>query len=764
MASESDQKGASKEVQLCQDFWLPSKAFQKLEHPLRLEYCEEILRQCVVWGRRIYPRLQASDQQATACIKQVSAVVSDLESHIKYLREKEHGITDIGLKRVMAAAKSCFCHIQSSLQPGFIEGQDSHPEMLSLRWGLYSDELDELMMASESLLNELREDVPTGWRKSEIVAYANDQRTRPAPPQLYIGKVHSYRYSLEPIRDNLFPIKSLNQWVDLTEIHGWLDHCDKHHSHCNFSNQSKGIFDTLPKRLINVEQMCLIPVYSRQRYAALSYVWGSGPSFKTLKNNLSLLHTRGSLSGGCQAHTCCATTDIKYESGTDESLYGSNSLQLPRTITDTLHLTRRLGIKYLWIDALCIVQDDEVEKREQLTSMGSIYANAYITLVAAGGTAFSGLRGFEMITPPMQRSIRKPPKGVWRNPNLLLQREIRDHHWRIRHSTWSSRAWTFQEQIFSRRLLVLSNESVSWECHCAVWFEGIEAFSIQCRQHEKTIAQGFSFLLPPNLGDFEQHVKNYNLRKLTFPEDALRAFQGILGVLNTAFVGGFVCGIPRMFFDRGLLWWVQRDSGPARRRFPSLPGGMAEMPPTWSWAAWEGEIRFPSNDANNHSLVQWKFCPRIEDGWSVVVSADGETRGKGSGNCHGTALDGLAVLQLAEHQRSNLLLARPDMAFFRLATRHNGILPWNDYWGTPIVGKDGICAGKMKALEWIDFNTPTGEVPCELIAVSGSTEGQYYNVLWIEWHDGVALRKGVGRVWKSSWEEADPSPIALLLR
>jgi len=53
-----------------------------------------------------------------------------------------------------------------------------------------------------------------------------------------------------------------------------------------------------------------------------------------------------------------------------------------------------------------------VEKREQLTRIGLIYVYVYVILVAAGGTAFSGLRGFEKITPPMQRSVRKPPIGV----------------------------------------------------------------------------------------------------------------------------------------------------------------------------------------------------------------------------------------------------------------------------------------------------------------------------------------------------------------
>ena len=123
--------------------------------------------------------------------------------------------------------------------------------------------------------------------------------------------------------------------------------------------------------------------------------------------------------------------------------------------------------------------------------MGSIYANAYVTLVAAGGTAFSGLCGLEKVTPPMKRRFSNPLEGLWRSPNLLWKEKILDHEVAISYSAWNSRAWTFQEQMFSRRLLVLNDETVCWECHCAVWFEGIKALDSQCRDQAKTIARGF---------------------------------------------------------------------------------------------------------------------------------------------------------------------------------------------------------------------------------------------------------------------------------
>ena len=69
---------------------------------------------------------------------------------------------------------------------------------------------------------------------------------------------------------------------------------------------------------------------------------------------------------------------------------GADIWSLPRTIRDAITFTEYVGEQYLWVDALCIVQDEDEEKRDHFRHMGSIYANAYFTLVAAEGTAFSG--------------------------------------------------------------------------------------------------------------------------------------------------------------------------------------------------------------------------------------------------------------------------------------------------------------------------------------------------------------------------------------
>ena len=94
--------------------------------------------------------------------------------------------------------------------------------------------------------------------------------------------------------------------------------------------------------------------------------------------------------------------------------------RLPSTISSAIWFVNSLGERYIWLDSLCIVQDDEEEKQEHLLHMGSIYANAYFTLVSTAGTAFASFRGVQ--GNPFKRVRR--PAGYARYPTSL-HRELR---------------------------------------------------------------------------------------------------------------------------------------------------------------------------------------------------------------------------------------------------------------------------------------------------------------------------------------------------
>lgn len=115
-----------------------------------------------------------------------------------------------------------------------------------------------------------------------------------------------------------------------------------------------------------MDKRCIVNAPPEYRYVALSYVWGGIPFTKTTARNIAL---------------------FREERGLDQN-------PLLNTITDSMKLVSLLGERYLWVDAVCIVQDDENAKAEQIAKMDLVYAGALLTIVAASGdTAAAGLPG-----------------------------------------------------------------------------------------------------------------------------------------------------------------------------------------------------------------------------------------------------------------------------------------------------------------------------------------------------------------------------------
>ncbi|KAL2197040.1 heterokaryon incompatibility [Corynascus similis CBS 632.67] len=653
----------------------------------------------------------------------------------------------------------------SQIDAGLVSDDES-----AVRWQLTRDGVTHLVQLYDELYGKLRS-----------MSFKSGQSTSPAPPELFMNKLHY-------VRNQLFPPPVLGPWIDLSRLRRWLDHCDAHHTaHCLLSPSSKEIFGHRPRRLIDLERMCLVPCEQGQRYMALSYVWGAAPAFTTRKRTIGRLLQDGSLLNSSLAESP-GSRDASTQTA-DETLV----IHLPQTIRDAMELARRLGEQYLWVDSLCIVQDDDDEKREELAHMGSIYANAYVTVVAAGGTtAFSGLRGIENATPPMARAAAQKgtvPEYLLHGRAYAITRNIEALQRRLRASTWNSRAWTFQEQIFSRRLLVLDGTSVAWECHCAVWLEGMDTPQqpATCQNNAAVAAQGLSFSAQPCFDDYARHVVQYNGRNLSFPEDALDAFAGILATLSrTAFSrGGFLCGLPVLFFDAALLWY---NSSPLeRRRAARQPrrrqqgdddvGDAATsssspvLPPSWAWAAWGGTVDYShfgssKKDSRGHEmgiqpLVQWQYRENGEQRWRFVSSVWNDEK-QIVGAYDTEAGDGADVgLIPAVPAGSDLLLSYPLRGFFPI------LEPCGAVQLLLADGADG-CAGMLASCEALPIDELGAGGPrplCEVVAISEScvNDQDTYNVLWIDWEDGIAYRKGTGRILKSAWEARETERIQLVL-
>ncbi|KAL6403898.1 tol protein [Ilyonectria robusta] len=331
-------------------------------------------------------------------------------------------------------------------------------------------------------------------------------------------------------------------------IREWLDACNSEHEHhCAASSDTK--VDTWhPIWLIDIVERRLVMATPRDRYLALSYVWGSPnrrnpshPVAQALKSNIGTFQ------------------DILPEA------------DIPQTFVDAMWLAKKLGIRYLWIDKLCIVQDDPEEMDKNVKNMAFVFANAYLTIVAAAGDVQTGLTSLNP-RKPASRGIR--PGGG------------RDQHELILSSNWNTRGWTLVERLYSRRCLFFFEDSVTWECHCEKWsgsptsvMKKIRGNRHDCANPVYDAAFAFHHTPWPDLDEYARIVMDYSSRRLTLVDDTLRAFAGITHVLSRSYPGGFIYGMPVMFLDIALLW---RPHASIRRRAPSRPPFL----PSWSWMGW----------------------------------------------------------------------------------------------------------------------------------------------------------------------------------
>ncbi|UPL02287.1 hypothetical protein LCI18_013221 [Fusarium solani-melongenae] len=588
------------------------------------------------------------------------------------------------------------------------------------------------------------------------------------------------------------------KWIDIELIHTWIRECDVNHGdHCQRSCLPGESYLGLPRWLIHVGAKRLVPFDPACRYVALSYVWGSTDCNEPqlLLDNLLAFQDVGSL----------------------EAMWE----QLPRTIRHSIDFVRQIGEEYLWVDRLCIVQNDDVSKQEQISHMAFIYGSAYFTLVAAAAyRASEGLKGIKGAMPPMV-------SDSW---------SAGGHYGLVAGSAWNRRGWTLQELVFSQRSLFFHDNAVTWECHCAVWHEHtpLEDLSMKnCLGTYASDTRGFHYSPWPNLEDFYQLAASYSRRQLTFPTDILPAFTGITTALTRSFPGGFLFGLPEVAFDVALLW---RTTGGASFRHQV---GAASVP-SWSWmvclyletsadfSSWASAFSYLDRSDFQEDLhqryeglldglVTKSFCI-----WYAKETTENRRISNDLDGFKGCSLDPALELPLGWQKKGNLFHhpCDPERRFnypIPLVTdgEEGGLMQETPFlitckteraWFLNIPVSYRLAIDKLEGEGIINpydsketrvgcLRVHTRIVPwrllckrekCELVAISigsiNSTAGgwtrldeypelknqnresfEFYNVLFVEWKDGVAHRQGIGRVDKSAWELQSREEFELVL-
>jgi len=214
------------------------------------------------------------------------------------------------------------------------------------------------------------------------------------------------------------------EWIDFNDVHRWISTCEQKHGSGDSPECSPVTFNpaVLPRnskrqldfRLIDVEAMCIVYAPRQCRYIALSYVWG--------RRNKSRLVLTGDNEEALMEPGALALSEAR--------------TSIPNTILDAMSVVRKLRERYLWVDSLCLLQDEANELQDCVAVMDLFYEMAVLTIVAASGEdAWSGLPGVA----PTPRRINRLVKDI--TPGLKMT-TIVDMDTLLRRSVYSSRAWT----------------------------------------------------------------------------------------------------------------------------------------------------------------------------------------------------------------------------------------------------------------------------------------------------------------------------------
>ena len=368
--------------------------------------------------------------------------------------------------------------------------------------------------------------------------------------------------------------KLQHQQSPISRIREWLDACNREHNHhCSPGSHasSEDLATFRPTWLIDSAERCLVRSKPTDRYVALSYVWGGG-------RGAAGSGGRGGGGGpggpGGDRRDSDASLDeppMLVKANVDVFEDALPEDDIPQTILDAMWVARKTGLRYIWVDKLCVVQDDREELESHVQNTAYIFANAYLTLVAAGGDVHTGLAPLN----PQKAAAVKP-----------LGTGTQVHEELLRKSKWNTRGWTVEENIYSRRRVFFFENAITWECHCELW-QGSPTSALKvargrregCANPLSSAPFAYRHAPWPDLDEYARIAMDYSSRRLTVAEDTLRAFAGITNVLSRIYPGGFLYGMPLMFLDIALLW---RPQASLRRRAVTQPPFL----PSWSWMGW----------------------------------------------------------------------------------------------------------------------------------------------------------------------------------
>lgn len=373
-----------------------------------------------------------------------------------------------------------------------------------------------------------------------------------------------------------------------------LQVCEASHADCQGGSRAfengeltRGVaISDLPSRLLQVEhgnnliklvEMSSLTLEEQENvsdagFVSLSYCWGGDQLLKLVKDSLAM-----------------------FKDGIARST-------LPKTLQDAIFVTDSIGLSYIWIDSLCILQDDDKDKELEIARMSTYYSANSVTICAASAsTCEEGFLAMRSDTYYDARPFQFPFETRDGTGSILLYMESEPLE------PTTERAWTLQETLLSRRILVFSSKQLYWCCATANAGCGGPSSELQNRilGDPETLVPGIYPLkvleLYPMTLQWRRIVEEFMVRKLGFANDKLLAVSAIAASLHRAFIErhGNIVYLAGLFFSNTdtnhtsgqLLWYTKAAKSKRADIYRS---------PSWSWACLDGPI---------HHLLYTSYYP-----------------------------------------------------------------------------------------------------------------------------------------------------------
>ncbi|KAI8632030.1 heterokaryon incompatibility protein-domain-containing protein [Xylariaceae sp. FL1651] len=368
-----------------------------------------------------------------------------------------------------------------------------------------------------------------------------------------------------------------DEHVDPFEIaRMWLRKCLEMHDRCR-TLKSQG----RPTRLVwvtdNTVKLVLTETLDQMpQYATLSYCWGSKPFAVLTPRNLTSF------------------------------LESIPQKDLPKTFTDAIYIVRKLGIAYIWIDALCIIQqqDDNSDWKHEAGHMRWVYGGAHVNIAASSATnVYEGC----FLKPKYFNGgfcARVSTKDYCTLRNFHSQRIYEEA---TSDTYLAGRAWSFQEKLLAPRTIYIGKQGLFWECRTTALSEFLP------RGFPRNLDS--QLVRPENQAwNWSTIVEEYSKTSLTYASDRLPALSGISTRQHEVIRDQYLAGMWRKRFVTELPWGFSYFK--ARKKRPVWRA------PTWSWMSVDGFLQYWKYSNSDYILKNLKQYIYVIDVWTTPSSSD----------------------------------------------------------------------------------------------------------------------------------------------